>query len=53
MTKRIMKRGESSGRSDDKAEVIMKRFATYNNETFPVIEKMKADGCRVFEVWYV
>lgn len=52
MTKRIIKRGESSGRIDDKVEVIKKRFDTYNNETFPVIEKKKQEGTRVFEVRY-
>jgi len=50
MTKRIMKRGESSGRIDDKADVIKKRFATYNDETFPIIEKKRQEGFRVFEI---
>lgn len=51
MTQRLLKRGESSGRTDDKEEVIKKRFVTYNNETFPVIEKKKNEGNRVFEVF--
>lgn len=50
MTKRIMKRGESSGRSDDKVDVIKKRFDTYNMETFPTIEKKRQEGFNIFEV---
>ena len=29
MTKRLLKRGETSGRIDDKADVIQRRFQTY------------------------
>lgn len=50
MTRRIMKRSEHSGRVDDNAEVIKKRFVTYNQETYPIIEQMKKEGTRVFEV---
>lgn len=50
MANRLLKRGESSGRSDDKEEVIKKRFVTYNQETFPIIEKLKSEGMNVFEV---
>lgn len=50
MTQRILKRGESSGRTDDKEEVIKKRFVTYNNETFPIIEKKRQEGFRIFEI---
>ena len=50
MTQRILKRGESSNRTDDKEEVIKKRFVTYNNETFPIIEKKRQQGLRIFEV---
>lgn len=53
MTQRILKRGESSGRVDDNVEVIKKRFTTYNNETFPIIEKKRQEGFRVFEVGFV
>jgi adenylate kinase len=45
LTKRLLKRGENSGRSDDKNEdVIRKRFAVYKNETEPVADYYKESG---------
>jgi adenylate kinase len=45
LTKRLLKRGENSGRSDDKNEdVIRKRFAVYKNETEPVADYYKDSG---------
>lgn len=45
LTQRLIKRGETSGRSDDtNEEVIRKRFAVYRNETEPVAEHYKAQG---------
>jgi adenylate kinase len=45
LTKRLMKRGETSGRSDDtNEEVIRKRFAVYRNETEPVAEHYRKQG---------
>jgi len=38
MLKRLLKRGETSGREDDNAESIKKRFRTYTETTMPVIE---------------
>jgi UMP-CMP kinase len=38
MLKRLLKRGETSGREDDNVESIKKRFNTYNVESMPVIE---------------
>ncbi|KAK9718042.1 bifunctional uridylate/adenylate kinase [Basidiobolus ranarum] len=38
MEKRLLKRGESSGRLDDNIESIRKRFDTFKNTSFPVIE---------------
>ncbi|ORY05319.1 UMP-CMP kinase [Basidiobolus meristosporus CBS 931.73] len=38
MEKRLLKRGESSGRTDDNIESIRKRFDTFKNTSFPVIE---------------
>lgn len=38
MTKRLLKRGETSGREDDNIESIKKRFRTYHDQTMPVIE---------------
>jgi adenylate kinase len=45
LTKRLVKRGETSGRSDDtNEEVIRKRFAVYRNETEPVADHYKQQG---------
>lgn len=42
LVNRLMKRGETSGRSDDTNEtVIRKRFVVYKNETEPVAEHYK------------
>lgn len=43
LVKRLLKRGETSGRSDDtNEEVIRKRFAVYKSETEAVAEHYKA-----------
>ena len=44
MEQRLLKRGESSGRSDDNADVIRKRFNTYVKETVPIIEAFGKEG---------
>jgi adenylate kinase len=45
LTQRLVKRGETSGRSDDtNEEVIRKRFAVYRNETEPVADHYKQKG---------
>lgn len=45
LIKRLLKRGETSGRSDDTNEdVIRKRFSVYNQETAPVAEHYKQLG---------
>jgi len=38
MERRLLKRGETSGRSDDNLETIRKRFVTFENESRPVLE---------------
>jgi len=38
MLKRLLKRGETSGREDDNEESIKKRFSVYKETTMPVIE---------------
>ncbi|CAL5229717.1 g13093 [Coccomyxa viridis] len=38
MKKRLLKRGESSGRSDDNEETIVKRFRTFLDCSMPVVE---------------
>ncbi len=45
MEKRLLKRGETSGRSDDNLNTIIKRFETFQKESLPVIafyRKLKA-----------
>ena len=49
MEERLINRGKTSGRSDDNAEVIKKRFHTYLKETMPVIDFFAAQG-KVFKV---
>ena len=45
LIKRLIKRGETSGRSDDTNEaVIRKRFAVYKDETEPVADHYKQQG---------
>lgn len=45
LVKRLLKRGETSSRSDDTDEtVIRNRFSVYNNETQPVAEHYKKLG---------
>ncbi|CAG0894996.1 unnamed protein product, partial [Darwinula stevensoni] len=39
MTKRLTKRGETSGRVDDNEETIRKRLQTFHNQTKPVLDK--------------
>jgi adenylate kinase family enzyme len=44
MEKRIMERGKTSGRADDNAEALKKRFDTYNTSTKPIVEHFEKDG---------
>merc|ERR1712198_161605 len=39
MTKRLMKRGESSGRADDNMDTIKLRLKTFEEATVPVVDK--------------
>ena len=39
-----MKRGETSGRADDNEEAIVKRFATFREESVPVVEMYDKEG---------
>ena len=41
MEKRLLKRGETSGRDDDNAESIRKRFHTFVDTSMPVVEAFK------------
>ena len=38
MTKRLVQRGQTSGRVDDNEDTIKRRLATFRQETLPVIE---------------
>ena len=42
MLERILKRGETSGRTDDNVESAKKRFATFNNCTVPVVDHYRS-----------
>lgn len=44
MESRLLKRGETSGRSDDNAASIKKRFLTFVDSTKPVIDGFAAQG---------
>ena len=44
MERRLLKRGESSGRSDDNAQSIIKRFRTFVSESMPVIDELERRG---------
>jgi UMP-CMP kinase len=49
MQKRLLKRGETSGRSDDNAESIKKRFKTFVETSMPVVDYFRREG-RVVKV---
>ena len=38
MTKRLLHRGQTSGRVDDNAETIKNRLTTFHNQTLPVLD---------------
>jgi hypothetical protein len=44
MESRLLKRGETSGRADDNAATIRKRFATFQEQSLPVIQHYAALG---------
>lgn len=44
MQERLLKRGETSGRDDDNAESIRKRFRTFVETSMPVVNKFKESG---------
>jgi UMP-CMP kinase len=49
MEKRLLKRGETSGRSDDNSETIKKRFNTFKTETEPIVAHFKKEN-KVLEI---
>ena len=44
LVKRLIKRGQESGRSDDNEETIKKRLTVYHNQTSPLIEWYEKEG---------
>ena len=44
LMKRLLLRGQQSGRSDDNEETIEKRLNVYHNQTSPLIEWYKGEG---------
>lgn len=43
MEKRLLKRGETSGRSDDNIESIKKRFKTFVQTSMPVVDMFEKE----------
>jgi len=44
MLQRLLERGKTSGREDDNAESIKKRFRTFVETSMPVVDKYRAEG---------
>lgn len=44
MLKRLLKRGETSGRNDDNIDSIKKRFKTYRDSTMPIVNRFRDLG---------
>jgi len=47
LTSRLLERAKTSGRNDDSIDVIRKRFATYREESMPVIEMYGGKVCKI------
>lgn len=44
MRERLLRRGATSGRADDNADSIVKRFRTFEEQSFPVVEAYRREG---------
>ncbi|CAB1112844.1 unnamed protein product [Ectocarpus sp. CCAP 1310/34] len=44
LKKRLLERGETSGRADDNVETVLKRFDTFEKESLPVFEELERLG---------
>jgi len=51
MTKRLLHRGQTSGRVDDNEETIKNRLNTFHNQTLPVLDLYEQQG-KLAEVFY-
>jgi UMP-CMP kinase len=49
MLERLLHRSKTSGRVDDKEDVIKARFQTYMDSTLPIIKKFEEEG-KVIEI---
>ncbi len=54
MTKRLLHRGQTSGRIDDNEETIKKRLKTFHNQTVPVLDLYERQNklIEVFQLKY-
>jgi hypothetical protein len=52
MTKRLLHRGQTSGRVDDNAETIKNRLTTFHNQTLPVLDLYEKQG-KLAEVFFL
>lgn len=50
MEKRLLKRAETSGRSDDNPATIKKRFMTFKSETEPFLDFYKNSGGTILRI---
>lgn len=51
MTKRLLHRGETSGRVDDNEATIKNRLTTFHNQTLPVLDLYEKQG-KLAEVFF-
>jgi adenylate kinase family enzyme len=47
---RLLERAKDSGRSDDKIEVIRRRFKTHVESCLPILERLKTEGTIVHTI---
>jgi adenylate kinase family enzyme len=50
MRERLLRRSQTSGRTDDHEEAIKERIRVFNRETLPVVEWFKLERNNVIEV---
>ncbi len=50
LQRRILKRAEIEGRSDDTAEGLANRLVVYHQDTWPVLEHYRTHGTRIEEI---
>ena len=50
LERRILSRGETSGRSDDNVESARKRFTTFEKDTMPVVQSLEENDVNVVRI---